>query len=84
MFTARLMDTSAVFVVPEEPHGLCYRLFNVPTLTGDSDGCRISAVMDLKGIRKKDIVLFFEQTRGQRQTGRNDLPGKGEKVASGW
>jgi len=25
-----------------------------------------------------------EQTRGQRQTGRNDLPDKGEKVASGW
>ena len=25
-----------------------------------------------------------EQTRGQRQTGRNDLPGKGERVASGW
>jgi len=25
-----------------------------------------------------------EQTRGQRQTGRNDLPGMGERVASGW
>ena len=25
-----------------------------------------------------------EQTQGQRQTGRNDLPGKGERVASGW
>ena len=25
-----------------------------------------------------------EQTRGQRQTGRNDLPGKGERVANGW
>jgi len=25
-----------------------------------------------------------EQTRGQRQTGCNDLPGKGERVASGW
>ena len=26
-------------------------------------------------------LLFVEQTRGQRQTGRNDLPGKGERVA---
>jgi len=25
--------------------------------------------------------LSVEQTRGQRQAGRNDLPGKGEKVA---
>jgi len=25
-----------------------------------------------------------EQMRGQRQTGRNDLPGKGERVANGW
>jgi len=25
--------------------------------------------------------LDVEQTRGQRQTGRNDLPGKGERVA---
>jgi len=24
---------------------------------------------------------IVEQTRGQRQTGRNDLPGKGERVA---
>jgi len=28
--------------------------------------------------------VIVEQTRGQRQTGRNDLPGKGERVASGW
>ena len=27
---------------------------------------------------------LVEQTQGQRQTGRNDLPGKGERVASGW
>ena len=27
------------------------------------------------------VVLGVEQTRGQRQTGRNDLPGKGESVA---
>jgi len=26
-------------------------------------------------------TAFVEQTQGQRQTGRNDLPGKGEKVA---
>jgi len=25
-----------------------------------------------------------EQTRGQCQTGRNDLPGKGERLLSGW
>jgi len=29
-------------------------------------------------------ALSVEQTQGQRQTGRNDLPGKGERVASGW
>ena len=29
-------------------------------------------------------IVVVEQTRGQRQTGRNDLPGKGERVASGW
>jgi len=29
-------------------------------------------------------ALSVEQTRGQRQTGRNDLPGKGERVAGGW
>jgi len=29
-------------------------------------------------------VFIVEQMRGQRQTGRNDLPGKGERVASGW
>ena len=27
------------------------------------------------------FVKFVEQTRGQRQTGRNDLPGMGERVA---
>jgi len=29
-------------------------------------------------------IIPVEQTRGQCQTGRNDLPGKGERVASGW
>ena len=51
VFKARLMDTSAVFVVPEEPHGACYRLCNIPTPTGDSDGCKIPAVMDSEGER---------------------------------
>jgi len=27
------------------------------------------------------VMLGVEQTRGQRQTGRNDLPGEGERVA---
>jgi len=31
-----------------------------------------------EGARERASV---EQTRGQRQTGRNDLPGKGERVA---
>ena len=29
-------------------------------------------------------LKYVEQMQGQRQTGRNDLPGKGERVASGW
>ena len=51
VFAARLMDTSAVFVVPEEPHGMCHRLSDVPASAGDPDGCKISAVMDTKGER---------------------------------
>ena len=51
IYTARLMDTSAVFVVPEEPHGVCYRLCNMPTPAGGSDNCRISAAMDPEGER---------------------------------
>jgi hypothetical protein len=46
VFTARLMDTSAVFVVPEEPHGMCYRLWNKPMPAGAPGGWRISAVTD--------------------------------------
>lgn len=49
--TARLMDTSAVFVAPEEPHGVCYRLCGMPTPAGGSDNYRISASMDPKGER---------------------------------
>ena len=49
VFEARLMDTSAVFVVPEEPHGVWYRLCNVPSPAEDSDGCTVSAVMDSGG-----------------------------------
>ena len=51
VFKARLMDTSAVFVVPEEPHGVCYRLHNTPSPVGDSDGCRISAMTNSEGER---------------------------------
>ena len=51
VFAARLMDTSAVFVVPEEPHGICHRLRNMPTSTGDSASSRISAETDTKGER---------------------------------
>jgi len=40
------------------------------------------AGMDYGMISKLDIVdTDVEQTRGQRQTGHNDLPGKGERVA---
>ena len=49
VYKARLMDTSAVFVVPEEPHGVCHRLYNMPTPVGGSDGCKISAAMDTEG-----------------------------------
>ena len=35
-------------------------------------------------LRRSGKHISVEQTRGQRQTGRNDLPGKGERVASGW
>ena len=51
VFEARLMDTSIVFVVPEEPHGLCYRLWKLPMPVGDPDGCRIYAVTDTEGER---------------------------------
>ena len=49
IYTARLMDTSAVFVVPEEPHGMCHQLRNLSTPAGGSDGCEISAIMDTEG-----------------------------------
>ena len=40
---------------------------------------------DLKNRVFVDFKVFIvEQMQGQRQTGRNDLPGKGERVASGW
>ena len=51
VFTARLMDTSSVFVVPEEPHGVCHRLCNMATPAGDSDGWKIFAGMDVEGKR---------------------------------
>jgi hypothetical protein len=51
VFTARLMDTSAVFVVPEEPHGMCHRLYNTPMPAGAPGGCSISVVMDDEGER---------------------------------
>jgi hypothetical protein len=56
VFTARLMDTSAVFVVPEEPHGLCYRLYNTPTPAGAPGGCGVSAVMDTEGERISTLI----------------------------
>ena len=56
VFTARLMDTSAVSVVPTEPHGVCYRLCNMPTPTGDSVGGRISATMDAEGKRVSKLT----------------------------
>ena len=51
VFVVPLMDTSAVFVVPEEPHGVSYRLCNMSMPVGDLDGCGISAVMDSEGER---------------------------------
>ena len=49
VFTARLTDTSVVFVAPEEPHGTRYRLSNMSALARDADGPKISAVMDTEG-----------------------------------
>jgi len=46
VYKARLMDTSAVFVVPEEPHGVCHRLCNMSTPAGSEDGYKISATVD--------------------------------------
>jgi len=51
VFTARLMDTSVVFVAPEEPHGVCHRLCNMSMAARDSDDYRISAVMGAEGDR---------------------------------
>ena len=51
IFKARMMDTSAVFVVPEEPHGVCYRLCSMLMPAGGSDGCMVSAVTDTEGER---------------------------------
>ena len=44
------------------------------------DGCP----QEVEGLGCGYLVIHVEQTQGQRQTGRNDLPGKGEGVASGW
>jgi hypothetical protein len=51
VFKAQLTNTSAVFVVPEEPHGMCYQLFNTPVPVGTPGGCSISAVIDPEGER---------------------------------
>ncbi|KAF9785100.1 hypothetical protein BJ322DRAFT_1108563 [Thelephora terrestris] len=51
VFTAKLMDTSAVFVVPDEPHGVCHRLFTTGTPAEDFDGWKISATMDAESGR---------------------------------
>ena len=51
VFAARLMDTSAVFVAPEEPHGIYHRVWSMSTPSGDSEGCKVSATMDAEGER---------------------------------
>ena len=56
VFTARLMDTSVVLVAPEEPHGTRYRLCNMPLQACDSDGPKISAVMDTEGEKVSTLV----------------------------
>ena len=73
IFKARLMDTSAVFVAPEEPHGACHRLHNMPMPVGDSHGCRISAVMDANGERISMLTaradILDDQTRAVLASG---------------
>ena len=56
VFTARLTDTSVVFVAPEEPHGICYRLYNSPMQAGGSGDCKISAVMNTEGERVSTLT----------------------------
>jgi hypothetical protein len=51
IYKAKLMDTSAVFVVPEEPHGVCHRLYSMSALAGGPDGYKVSAAMDTEGER---------------------------------
>ena len=60
VFEAQLTDTSVVFVTPEEPHGMCYRLCNMPMQAGDPDGCEISAVMDTEGERVSTLTVRAE------------------------
>ena len=57
VYKARLMDTSAVFVVPEEPHGVCHRLCNMSTPAGGSDSCKVSAAMDTEGERVSMLTV---------------------------
>lgn len=68
VFTARLTDTSAVFVTPEEPHGLCYRLYNTSVPAEDSDGCRISAVVDIEGERVSALTARADILDGPTRT----------------
>jgi hypothetical protein len=49
IYKAKLMDTSAVFVVPEEPHGLCHRLDKMSTPDRGSDDYKVSAAVDTEG-----------------------------------
>lgn len=66
VFTARLMDTSAVFVVPEEPHGACYRLCNMFMPAEDSDNCKVSAAADPEGERAPRLPLGLTSSMARR------------------
>ena len=49
-------------------------------MTSQSDG-GIQHIRQVELLRRIGLEPTVEQTRGQRQTGHNDLPGKGERVA---
>ena len=67
VFTTRLMDTSVVFVAPEEPHGVSHRLCNMPTPARDSDD-RISAVIGAEGDRVSMLTARAEILDGPTRT----------------
>ena len=68
VFTARLTDTSAVFITPEEPHGVCHRLFTMAPPVGDFDGWKISAGMNHDEERVSTLTARADVLDGPSRT----------------